>query len=325
MNDRISPVTPSDMSIAAVERDTGIPKDTLRVWERRYGFPMPLRDALQERLYPIEQVKKLHVIKRLMAAGHRPGRIVGRPIEELQTLVLEAPQTPTPAVAARAIDTSKSGSKHYLHIVKQHDAERLKRELMQTQMRLGLGRFVSEIVAPLVADVGEAWMRGDLEVFEEHQFSETLHRVLRAAISAIPVPEPPEAARPRVLLTTIPHEPHGLGLLMVEAMLALEGCHCVSLGVQTPVSSMLLAAQAHHADVLALSFSTLPTQTQVLEALAELRSRLPQTIEIWAGGSSPALKRVPIDVRVARALTSLPDAVRAWRQTHSSDPGVIRG
>jgi methanogenic corrinoid protein MtbC1 len=38
-----------------------------------------------------------------------------------------------------------------------------------------------------------------------------------------------------VLLTTLPGEPHGLGLLMAEAMLALEGCTCVSLGVQTPV------------------------------------------------------------------------------------------
>jgi hypothetical protein len=29
------------MHIAEVERDTGIGKDTLRVWERRYQFPQP--------------------------------------------------------------------------------------------------------------------------------------------------------------------------------------------------------------------------------------------------------------------------------------------
>jgi DNA-binding transcriptional MerR regulator len=39
-------------SIAAVERDTGIGKDTLRVWERRYGFPQPGRDSFGERSYP---------------------------------------------------------------------------------------------------------------------------------------------------------------------------------------------------------------------------------------------------------------------------------
>ena len=37
--------------IAEVERETGLGKDTLRVWERRYGFPTPSRDPQGERLY----------------------------------------------------------------------------------------------------------------------------------------------------------------------------------------------------------------------------------------------------------------------------------
>ena len=74
------------LSIAAVERDTGIGKDTLRVWERRYGFPTPGRDANDERTYPIAQVEKLRVIKRLMDQGHRPGRIVAQSMDALQHL-----------------------------------------------------------------------------------------------------------------------------------------------------------------------------------------------------------------------------------------------
>ena len=50
---------PVTLSIAAVERDTGLSKDTLRVWERRYGFPMPERDTLGERSYPFGQVERL--------------------------------------------------------------------------------------------------------------------------------------------------------------------------------------------------------------------------------------------------------------------------
>ena len=67
MNDRSS-ARPLTLSIAAVERDTGLSKDTLRVWERRYGFPVPERDGSAERAYPLEQVERLRVIKRLMAA-----------------------------------------------------------------------------------------------------------------------------------------------------------------------------------------------------------------------------------------------------------------
>ena len=77
---------PLTMSIAGVERDTGLAKDTLRVWERRYGFPQPGRDAFGERAYTLSEVEKLRVIKRLLDQGHRPGRIVALPIEELQRL-----------------------------------------------------------------------------------------------------------------------------------------------------------------------------------------------------------------------------------------------
>ena len=64
-----APAQAGGISIAAVERDTGIGKDTLRVWERRYGFPQPLRDAFGERVYPAEQVEHLRLIKRLMDQG----------------------------------------------------------------------------------------------------------------------------------------------------------------------------------------------------------------------------------------------------------------
>ena len=63
-------------SIAAVERETGLAKDTLRVWERRYGFPTPSRDAFGERVYPLQQVERLRVLKRLLDVGWRPGRLM---------------------------------------------------------------------------------------------------------------------------------------------------------------------------------------------------------------------------------------------------------
>ena len=46
-------------TIADVERDTGLSKDTLRVWERRYGFPDPTRDAVGERRYDDAQLLRL--------------------------------------------------------------------------------------------------------------------------------------------------------------------------------------------------------------------------------------------------------------------------
>ena len=47
------------LSIAAVEMETGLSKDVLRVWERRYGFPCPQRGPGGDRVYTADQLVKL--------------------------------------------------------------------------------------------------------------------------------------------------------------------------------------------------------------------------------------------------------------------------
>ena len=293
------------MGIAAVERDTGIAKDTLRVWERRYGFPRPARDASGDRLYPAEQVERLRRIKRLVDAGLRPARVVALSAPDLQALIHQTFDNPTGA------DPGSRAVAPYVELLMRHQADALQQTLSFDVLRLGLSRFVTEVVAPLNAAVGEAWMRGELQVHEEHLYTEIVQRVLRAAITAVSRGET-SGARPRVLLTTVPQEPHTLGPLMVEAVLALEGCHCVQLGAQVPLADIVAAARAHAADVLTLSFSALLPAAQVAEALATLRARLPDTAALWVGGGSTALARAPAGVEVVRDFASLALRARNW-------------
>ncbi len=306
MNDRAA-VRPITVSIAAVERDTGLSKDTLRVWERRYGFPMPVRDAYGERAYPLDQVEKLRVIKRLLDNGHRPGRVVAMSVEELQSIgesLSAAPQ--------RFTATGNTDLREYIAAIKSHDVQGLRRQLGQAMMRLGVGGFVCDLVAPLNVMVGDAWMRGQIEVFEEHMYTESVNIMLRNAISVGPIAS--EQASPRVLLTTFPQEPHGLGLLMAEVMLSLEGANCVSLGTQTPIWDIVLAATAHKVSIVALSFTASQNPNYVSNGLDELRSKLPAHIEIWAGGGCPIIHRKSIEgVRAIADLQSIRDAVGAWR------------
>lgn len=294
------------LSISAVERDTGLSKDTLRVWERRYGFPSPGRDPLGERVYPPDQVDRLRLIRRLMDAGRRPGKIVGLPLEALRAL---AEQGPAPASAAAGREHAELA--RFMELTKAHQVEDLRGALSEAALRMGLDRFVAELVAPLNRLVGEAWASGDFQVFEEHLYTEAMQGVLRTAIGSIPSSA---ASRPRVLLTTFPAEPHGLGLLMAEAVLALEGCRCSSLGVQTPIRDIALAAAAQRADVVALSFSAGSNARGAIEGLAELRGRLPAPIELWAGGGCVALRRrAPAGVRVVGDLAAIGAEVARWR------------
>lgn len=309
MNDSLQ-ISPTAFSIAAVERDCGLTKDTLRIWERRYGFPRPGRDGYGERVYPAEQVDKLRLIKRLIDQGHRPGKIIGLATDELQRL---AGGPTRAAIALRASAGESDPLAPFLACVKSHALDALRDGLAQALLRLGLARFVDEVVAPLNERVGEAWARGEFEVYEEHLYTESIQGVLRNAIRAIPQPAG-ETRRPLVLLTTLPQEPHGIGLLMAEAIFALEGARCVALGVQTPLWDIVQAAAAQRVDVVGLSFSACLGPNQVFGSLAELRGKLDAAVEIWAGGACAALhRRPPPGVRCFRSLDGIAPALAEWR------------
>ena len=308
MNEPARSLKSLTLSIAAAERDTGLTKDTLRVWERRYGFPRPDRDGGGERAYPLEQVEKLRVVKRLMDAGHRPGRLVSMPIEELVRLSENTADAPRRSAASGPVPDPKA----CLALMRSHDVDALRRQLLQTQMRMGLARFVIEVVMPLNTMVGDAWMRGQMEIFEEHAYIECLHGLLRQALAGLPEAAPLD--RPRVLLTTLPGEPHGLGLLLAQALLALEGARVVSLGVQTPVWDISLAAAAHRSDIVALGFTGCMNPNQVVDGLSELRSKLPPAVELWVGGSAPVLHRRTVDgVMAFSSLEDIRPQIERWR------------
>ncbi len=307
MNDR-SPSSAITLSIAAVERDTGLSKDTLRVWERRYGFPQPGRDNLGERIYTMAEVEKLRIVKRLLDAGHRPGRIVPLSPGQLQQLG-DAAFEPATLDSLPAADELRE----HLDLIRAHDLPALRRQLTRLLSRVGVARFVTDVVGPLNAAVGDAWVRGQLEIFEEHLYTETLQVVLRAAIAS--VPEPATADAPRILLTTFPGEPHGLGLLMAEAILALEGCHCIGLGTQTPPWDIVRAAAAMRCEVVALSFTGCMNPNQIADGLTELRAKLPPEVRLWAGGSAPVLVRRPVEgVQSFPSLADVPEALRHLRE-----------
>ena len=293
------------MSISAVERDTGLSKDALRMWERRYGFPNPARDANGERIYPVPQVDKLRLIKRLMDRGHRPGKLIAQSLPELTALGAVPQAGPEPSQEIQV----------FLRLIKGHQLPELRRQLSQTFMKQGLQRFVLDTIAPLNVAVGDAWIRGDVAVFEEHLYTEQIQSLLRNAVASMH----PQGRAPRVVLTSFPNEPHSLGLLMVEALLSVEGAACIPLGTETPCDNIARAAVAHGADIVALSFSGVFSDKVAAAGLMELRTLLPSQILIWAGGACIQRMRRPIaGVDLVGSLETLIDKVKEWRTLHAS-------
>jgi DNA-binding transcriptional MerR regulator/methylmalonyl-CoA mutase cobalamin-binding subunit len=295
--------TTLSLNISAVEREIGLSKDVLRMWERRYGFPKPQRDENGERQYTVAEIAKLHAIKRLMDLGLRPGKVIHAGLDELNALA----DARTPARDAAIPPDFECD---IVTMLKTHDASGLQNALANLVMRQGLQKFVLESVTPLNRAVGESWMRGELQVFEEHLYTEQLQVALRTAINAFPR----QTGTPRVLLTTFPGEQHGLGLLMVEALLVPEGAQCISLGVQTPLEDIRRAALAHKAHLVALSFSGAFPVRQATEGLATLRRELPQSVTLWAGGEmTRRVRKTMPGIVLIPDLASTINALRSWR------------
>jgi DNA-binding transcriptional MerR regulator/methylmalonyl-CoA mutase cobalamin-binding subunit len=287
-------------SISEIEQETGIGRDTLRVWERRYNFPSPTRNQRSERLYTLEQLSRLRLIKQLLDEGMRPGKLVSLDTHQLQQLTGNTGEAvPPPADVAALLDSVHNGPRYTLltqleSLLRQH----------------GLRDFLTEVVTPMNQAVGEAWFRGEIGIFDEHHYAEQMRRVLTTALGNLP----PGSENLRVLLTTVPGELHSLGLLMVACMLSLEGAQVLLIGVQTPLDEIARGALESGCSVVGLSFSAHMGRRTIAAQLVKLSKLLPKNITIWAGGNGVrSLTMVQDRIKLITDLKQIPAALQILR------------
>lgn len=277
----------SRFAIGAVERDTGIGRDTLRIWERRYGFPAPERNAKGERIYTAGQIGRLQLIRRLLDQGLRPGKVVPLSDEALDVLATKTPEiSPNP----EKVDPACA---HLIALATAGDITGLNAALEQILARDGLRTFVLDTFAPLSTTIGELWAAGRLQVFEEHLITRHMVRFLDIATSRLGRPP----GKPDVLLATLPGERHSLGLLMAEALLWHAGKSTLNLGTDIPMEQILVAVDRSRVRAVALSFSASYPRGTIRAQLEELADRLPPEVTVWIGGSGVRrLSRLPPSV-----------------------------
>jgi len=281
--------------ISLVERDTGITKDTLRIWERRYGFPLPERNEKGERLYPDEQVARLVTIRKLIDHGMRPGKVVPLGEAELQQLAEQS----LGGQADRAIPRDL---KLLLDAVEACDLAGLE-ELLQRQLALrGLEACVTEVISPLMEWIGDLWAAEKMEIYEEHLLTRQVYRFLDLVISRTNL----EDRRRPVVLATLPGEQHGIGLLMTEAILLTREIPSLNLGTQIPIPQLALVAEKADARAIGVSFSASFPARKVRPLLNELLEATPESLDLLVGGAGTAtIRRVPQRIRLVRSFREL--------------------
>ena len=293
------------LSISAVERDTGLSKDVLRVWERRYGFPLPERDASGERLYPLPQVERLRAIKRLIDAGHRPGKLLL--LDERALAALSARHS------AQTIDDVNVLQRRVFALLRSHDAGALDASLSRLLLKQGISAFVNDSVVPLTRAAAEAAVRGDLQMFHERMFVQCVGQILRRAIGLVVA----NGAQPSVLIASFPNEGDALALLMARAILAPEEVSCVPLGSEVPVPDIAAAAHAYQSDAVLVLFSNAHSTKNAMNGLQMLRGLLTPNVDLWVGGDvARRLRPTASGVFVAPSLSDIPALARQWCSSH---------
>ncbi|MEO5824836.1 MAG: MerR family transcriptional regulator [Gemmatimonadales bacterium] len=286
------------LSIGALSAATGIPADTLRTWERRYGYPTARRKPSGHRVYPFVVVERLRRIGELIALGHRAGDVVGASDEALQLL---ANAGPLMALSTTHSPSQQSAPLHQLlSAVASFDTTTLRRSFEFDWAHRGPIDFMQDRAGLLLAAVGRAWEVGDLDVRHEHVASACLGDFLRS----VRAPLDRNARGPTVVLTTLAGEQHGLGVQMCATVLALVGWRTVIAGVNTPSDQIAMLARETGARAVAIS-AVQPGVKDLAGSMTSLRQSLPARVALLVGGSGiPVATDIPgvLCLRDLRAL-----------------------
>jgi len=254
-------------NIQQLSHEIGIGVDTLRVWERRYGFPAPQRDRRGHRCYSQNEVEELRIVKTLQDLGQRPGHLFALSPNQRRKLLRDLIEEQAPeSVELKYLAT-------LMPVVEIAPQLRL---LLSTQ---GLSEFIHETVAPLLQCLGLGWTDGSISIAREHFISDLLEDILRDAIKKQSV-----ASEERMLFLTLSGERHRLGLLMAAALFQQQGIKCQLIQEELPLSEIPQLAEQFQADAVALSFSPHFQATQAKKDLVSLRKILDPKIKLIAGG-----------------------------------------
>jgi methanogenic corrinoid protein MtbC1 len=292
------------LTIGAVSTATGVAVNTLRTWERRYGFPAPARSDGGQRLYAESDVARLKLVARALERGHRPRQVVPADEATLRQLLGTVSLAQRRRSAPQPSDSYNGGQDvdRWLAAARALDGDALRGLFQSDLSRLGVMPFLTTRAAPFLAAVGQAWHRGDLQIYQEHFATDLLARFLVSVWR--PLSE--TAQGPTVVCGTLPGETHTLGLQMAALVLALSGRRVVLLERPAPVSELALCVQESDASALALSV-TAPYPTQrASDHLRALRGALPDHVALVIGGAG-----APTDVPGVLHLAGL-DLLDEW-------------
>lgn len=206
-------------NIGAVSRMTGVAETTLRVWERRYGFPTSSRTGGGHRLYSQQEVSRLQWVKARVDDGMQ----ISQAIKALHHMEGEGQSVrgfssiPFPSAAQPVVPDEAFADFHQRlwTALMQHKADVFDQALAEALTVYSLEHVMLSIIAPILAELGTGWEDGHIDVATEHFGSNLIRGHLMNWLQI----GPPAYNVDPVVLAGAPGELHEGSLLMLAILL----------------------------------------------------------------------------------------------------------
>lgn len=273
-------------TIAAVSKLTGVSTDTLRVWERRFGWPRPARSGSGQRRYPKSQVDLLQIVQTRVGAGEGIGKVldsmglIGSRSGSEAEVSAARPASAAAAVPANLLDPRAAFASKLLDLLVVGDLNGAHRLLDDAAFSPEETLRVLEFA---LIEIGERWYRRRAAIHQEHLASEFVRHELIALLRE--ARRRNVAPRATALLTTARNERHEGGLLAVACALELAGWRAMLLGPDLPSDEIAQAVRRLRPDAVLVSFALSRSVTSRFEELGRLATD-PDGAPVFVGGRS---------------------------------------
>ena len=241
---------------------TGLSRDVIRVWERRYGLVKPLRSANRYREYTDEDVTLLRFLKEELDRGQTIGALA---IEGRESLLQRMRQFSTPKQEELA--PHKSLLDELISCLDPLDKIRFEQKLNGAVAVIPFDEAVQRILLPLQLRVGELWHQGRLSIAVEHYVSKIIQQKLFSVMNQLPVNE----FGPRVLIACPEGEFHEIGAQAVAYLAAARGCHVYYLGSNLPLADLQTFCESITPDLVLLSLTESKSDETARQLLLQLQ------------------------------------------------------
>jgi DNA-binding transcriptional MerR regulator len=277
------PMTQALYPIRAVSRLTGLPADTLRAWERRYGVVTPQRTA-KRRVYTAQDVKRLVLLREVTARGHSIGRVAKLADARLRDLLQVGAGRFAPFPLPSDRERPELSLEALIHSIDRFDYLGADRELSRLAAIAGSPRrIVHDVALPLMRMTGLRWHEGRFGIAQEHMVTALLSNLL-AAMIRLYSPDNPAA---RVLFATLPGEQHGFGILAAAMLASASGLGIIYLGTDVPPGEVALAARKGEAHAVLVGSGKEASENWSKDLLS-VSAKVPHSVQLWFGGVEEA-------------------------------------